>query len=215
MPEDLANSVVIGNTTVNSVEFTGLSVASGAGNVKASATSTMENCDDKSSYTVPGVTLSTTAVAATIDGLNAGCVYSFELQPVCESTDGNGDALSANTYTVDQCTIPSLIETANFDETTDTLTLTAVTLVDGFYVDIFATETENCTEGGSSTNLNVTTLPHEFKSLETGCLYTFILNRRCTTDGGSNYLVGTPVEFKQCTSEKTILIRLLLEIGDY
>ena len=214
MPEDLNNSLAIGTTDVNSVEFTGLSVASGAGNVKASATSTMENCDDKSSYTVPGVTLSTTAVAATIDGLNAGCVYSFELQPVCESTDGNGDALSANTYTVDQCTKPSRISTANFDETTDTLTLTAVTLNDGFYVDILATPTPECTGGVSLTAVPVTALPHNFTSLEAGCLYTFILNPRCTSDGGSNYLVGTPVEFKQCTSEKILLIRFLLEKGD-
>ena len=216
MPQDLdnPNSIAIGTTTVNSVEFTGLSVASGVGKVKAAATSTMNNCTDKSNYTVPGVTLSDRAIAAVIDGLNAGCIYSFELQPVCGSTDGNGDALSANTYTVDQCTKPSRISMANFDETTDTLTLTAVTLNDGFYVDILATQTENCTAGGSSTDLNVTTLPREFTSLETGCLYTIILNPRCTTDGGSNYLVGTPMEFEQCTSEKNCLIHFLPEKED-
>ena len=216
MPHDLdnPNSIAIGTTTVNSVEFTGLSVASGAGNVKASATSTMNNCTDKSNYTVPGVTLSDRAIAAVIDGLNAGCLYSFELQPVCESTDGNGDAFSANTYTVDQCTKPSRISTANFDETTDTLTLTAVTLNDGFYVDILATPTPECTGGGSLTAVPVTALPHKFTSMETGCLYTFSLSPRCTSDSGSNYLVGTPMEFEQCTSEKICLIRLLFEIGD-
>ena len=207
---DLGGTIAIDTSNTNdetSVKFDGLIVSAGRANVQVEATSTTSGCTNKDTDVDTAVSLSNTASSITVTGLTSGCPYSFTLKAACEESDGSTVVTSAASHSADYCTTPQAIQSTVFTQTEDSLTsvtLTSVTITSGSFVDILATATERCSSADTDTttvsSTSVTTTPHSFNNLASGCLFTFSFTPRCTADNGASYVSGPTKTETICTS---------------
>ena len=198
--------------TGTTVTFTGVKLTSGRGKVQVTAISDTPNCVNKNSYIYSGVTnLETSGDGSTVvvDGLTPGCPYTITLKAACEKT-ANGQTTvvtSDGLHTHTTCTAPEAIDEAVLvNAGLTSVSISSVTLANsGSYVDLLVSATETCSSDTAVTAVDgqsVPSVPRILTDLLSGCLYTFSIAPRCSSDSGNTYTTGASVSKKMCTSEK-------------